>query len=208
MEAASSSAVLVTLRGHAGAPPRALHHDRRAGRPRHQQLQLRHRRPGSDVTAYLTCYLRLTFGQNDLPDGLLSDSATYPAAYLGPRGARGAASRSARAAGQSTASAPWMSGAGAIAGAAPPLLQLAWRRQAVIKTISSPRVLASAQSSVRFGEPNGLPRGPTTCPTTYNRRQRLKNGLLLSLRPTPGGKLIQGASGGFAGSLGEPLVTD
>ena len=124
--------------------------------------------PGSDATAYLTCYLRLTFGQNDLPDGLLSDSATYPAAYPGgprPRGARGAASRSARAAGQSAASAPWMSGAGAIAGAAPPLLQLAWRRQAVIKTISSPRVLASAQSSVRFGEPNGLPRpGPDDLP--------------------------------------------
>ena len=78
-----------------------------------------------------------------------------------------------------------MSGAGAIAGAAPPLLQLAWRRQAVIKTISSTRVLASAQSSVRFGEPNDLPRGPTTYPTTYNRRQRLKNGLLLSLRRTP-----------------------
>ena len=49
--------------------------------------------PGSDATAYLTRYLRLTFGQSDLPDGLLSDSTTYPAAYLGPkpRGARGAA---------------------------------------------------------------------------------------------------------------------
>ena len=48
---------------------------------------------GFDATAYLTCYLRLTFGQNDLPDGLLLDSTTYPAAYLGPkpRGARGAA---------------------------------------------------------------------------------------------------------------------
>ena len=52
-----------------------------------------HAPAGSDVTAYLTCYLRLTFGQNDLPDGLLLDSTTYPAAYLGPkpRGARGAA---------------------------------------------------------------------------------------------------------------------
>ena len=40
-------------------------------------------------------------------------------------------------------------------------------REAVIKTISSPRVLASAQSSVRFGEPNDLPRGPTTDLTTY-----------------------------------------
>ena len=47
---------------------------------------------GSDATAYLTCYLRLTFGQNDLPDGLLSDSTTYPAAYLGPR-PRGARTR-------------------------------------------------------------------------------------------------------------------
>ena len=41
------------------------------------------------------------------------------------------------------------------------------------------------ESSVRFGEPSDLPRGPTTYPTTYNRRQRLKNGLLLPLRPTP-----------------------
>ena len=49
-------------------------------------------------------------------------------------------------------------------------------RQAVIKTTSSPRVLASDQSSVRFGEPSDLPQGPTTHPATYNRprRQALK----------------------------------
>ena len=33
--------------------------------------------PGSDATAYLTRYLRLTSGQNDLPGGLLLDSTTH-----------------------------------------------------------------------------------------------------------------------------------
>ena len=47
------------------------------------------------------------------------------------------------------------------------------------------RGAGGARAAFRFGEPNDLPRGPTTYPTTYNRRQRLKNGLLFSLRPTP-----------------------
>ena len=35
------------------------------------------------------------------------------------------------------------------------------------------RGAGGARAAFRFGEPNDLPRGPTTYPTTYNRRQRL-----------------------------------